>query len=101
MRFLLRTLALLLVLMTGGVFQTLAFASDTHADCEEETGSGDCSDCATDCALCLCCPLRAAPAPLPFVSQVEEPLVRPPIHVHPDVLLPGGVGRDIFQPPRA
>jgi hypothetical protein len=36
MQLLLRIIAVLLVLTTGGVFQTLAFASDTHASCAED-----------------------------------------------------------------
>ncbi|WP_426752105.1 hypothetical protein [Myxococcus sp. Y35] len=100
MQSLLRILAVLLVLTTGGVFQTLALASDEHSDCAEEV-TDDCEDCAPSCVLCVCCPLRAAPGPespiarlipaprpLPIPSRVDEPTL-------------SGVGTDIFQPPRA
>jgi len=98
---LLRILAILLVLMTGGVFQTLAFASNGAETCADEEEMGEqCADCAFDCAMCLCCPLRAAPsmpmveAPLP--APIPEP-VQSLMH-EPD---PSGVSADIFQPPRA
>lgn len=100
MQSLLRFLAVLLVLMTGGVFHTLALASDVHDECAEEA-SDECEDCSPNCVLCVCCPLRAAPAPtspharlippprpLPIPSRVDEPTL-------------SGVGTDIFQPPRA
>ncbi|QQR47941.1 hypothetical protein JKA73_18690 [Myxococcus xanthus] len=100
MQSLLRFLAVLLVLMTGGVFQTLALASDVHDECAEEA-SDECEDCSPNCVLCVCCPLRAAPAPaspnarlippprpLPIPSRVDEPTL-------------SGVRTDIFQPPRA
>lgn len=102
MQLLMRILAILLVLTTGGVFQTLAFASNGAATCadEEETGK-QCADCAFDCAMCLCCPLRAAPS----LPMVEVPVVPVPIHepvqstIHEPA--PSGVSADIFQPPRA
>lgn len=100
MQSLLRMLAVLLVLMTGGVFQTLALASDSHGDCADEA-SDDCEDCSPNCVLCVCCPLRAAPGPTSPVAQVI-PLPRPlpvPSHVTEPAL--SGVGTDIFQPPRA
>lgn len=96
MQSLLRFLAVLLVLMTGGVFQTLALASDVHDECAEEA-SDECEDCSPNCVLCVCCPLRAAPAPalpnarlippprpLPIPSRVEEPTL-------------SGVGTDILR----
>ncbi|MFY0523429.1 hypothetical protein ACN28I_09685 [Archangium gephyra] len=101
MQLLLRILAILLVLTTGGVFQTLAFASEGAVTCEDEEETGEqCADCALDCAMCLCCPLRAAPS----MPMVEAP-VPVPIHepvqsiIHESV--PSGVSADIFQPPRA
>jgi hypothetical protein len=101
MQLLFRLVAVLLVLTTGGVFQTLAFAADTHADCEEEEGADECTDCAPSCVLCPCCPLRAAPAPIPPIeSPTSVPLQpRVPTCVSEPVL--SGTGTDIFQPPRA
>jgi hypothetical protein len=101
MQLLLRILAILLVLTTGGVFQTLAFASDGTVTCEDEEETGEqCADCALDCAMCLCCPLRAAPS----MPMVEVP-VPVPIHEPVQSLIhesaPAGVSADIFQPPRA
>ncbi|NMO14616.1 hypothetical protein HPC49_03830 [Pyxidicoccus fallax] len=102
MQLFLRILAVLLVLMTGGVFQTLAFASDTHADCaEEEEGADDCTDCAPSCAMCQCCPLRAAPAPVPVIEQPEPGPALPPVPSRVDEPVLSGPGADIFQPPRA
>ena len=95
-------LALLLVLLTGGVPQTLAAAVDTHADCAEEEGDDctDCGECAPGCALCFCCPLRAAPpvvlgVRLPRVTSVDGP------ELAPKALLAGAGPPDIFHPPRA
>lgn len=97
---LLRFLAVLLVLMTGGVFQTLALASDVHDDCAEEA-SDECEDCSPNCVLCVCCPLRAAPGPAsPIARLIPSP--RPlPIPSRVDEPTLSGVGTDIFQPPRA
>jgi hypothetical protein len=102
MQLLLRILAILLVLTTGGVFQTLAFASDGAETCadEEETGK-QCADCAFDCAMCLCCPLRAA---APSIPRVEVPVPVPipePVRSLIHEPAPSGVSVDIFQPPRA
>ena len=101
MQLLLRLLAILLVLTTGGVFQTLAFASDGAETCaDEEETEKQCADCAFDCAMCLCCPLRAAPSipmvEVPVPAPIHEP-VRSIIHES----APSGVSADIFQPPRA
>lgn len=100
MRFLLRLIALLLMLTTGGVLQTLAFASEGVEACADEEDGEQCADCALDCGVCLCCPLRAAPVSPVVELRVEVPLpervlasVREPV--------PSGVGVDIFQPPRA
>jgi hypothetical protein len=96
-----RLIAILLVLTTGGVFQTLAFASDGTDACAGEEDEGRCADCASDCSLCLCCPLRAAPATPPLVeAAIDAPLPEPvPTTIGEPV--PSGVGADIFQPPRA
>ncbi len=96
---LLRILAVLLVLTTGGVFQTLAFAADVHADCEDEA-TGDCTDCSSACALCLCCPLRAAPVPAAIVDEPAAPPALPPVLFRVDEPVLSGTGADIFQPPR-
>ncbi|MFP2956635.1 hypothetical protein ACLEPN_02075 [Myxococcus sp. 1LA] len=100
MRSLLRFLAVLLVLTTGGVFQTLALASDVHDDCAEET-SDECEDCAPNCVLCVCCPLRAAPGPSFMVARLALPSLLLPVPSRVDEPLLSGVGTDIFQPPRA
>ncbi|AKQ66366.1 hypothetical protein A176_003278 [Myxococcus hansupus] len=100
MQSLLRLLAVLLVLMTGGVFQTLALASDEHSDCADEV-TDDCEDCSPNCVLCVCCPLRAAPGPTVPTAQVmlpPRPLPVPSRVTEPTL---SGVGFDIFQPPRA
>jgi len=99
MQLFLRLMAVLLVLATGGVFQTLAFASDEHAVCEDDERGG-CETCASDCALCLCCPLRAAPAS----PRVEAPMSAPALPSVPCIVdepVLSRVGADIFQPPRA
>jgi hypothetical protein len=96
-----RIIAILLVLTTGGVFQTLAFAGDEHVACAGEEEDGDaCIDCAFDCGMCLCCPLRAAPA-----SQRLEAVVRMPVLDMVSCLADAepvlsGAATDIFQPPR-
>ncbi|WNG37704.1 hypothetical protein F0U61_31465 [Archangium violaceum] len=101
MQLLLRILAILLVLMTGGVFQTLAFASDGAVACEDEEETGEqCADCALDCAMCLCCPLRAAPS-LPMVDVPAPALLHEPVLSIIHASAPSGVSADIFQPPRA
>lgn len=100
MWFLLRFLAVLLVLMTGGVFQTLAFASDTHADCAEDEDD-ECTDCAPSCVLCPCCPLRATPAPVPFIEDLAAAPAPPPVPARVDEPVLSGLAADIFQPPRA
>ncbi|AEI67193.1 hypothetical protein [Corallococcus macrosporus] len=100
MQFLLRLLAVLLVLTTGGVFQTLALASDVHDECAEEA-SDDCADCSTTCVLCVCCPLRAAPGPSITVARLLLPSLRLPLPSRVAEPLLTGVGADIFQPPRA
>ncbi|XXF78542.1 hypothetical protein P2318_01935 [Myxococcaceae bacterium GXIMD 01537] len=102
MQSLLRILALLLVLTTGGVFQTLAFASDGAETCadEEETGK-PCADCSFDCAMCLCCPLRAAAPDMPKVEVPAPAPIHEPVRslIHEPVL--SGVSADIFRPPTA
>ncbi|MBZ4400604.1 hypothetical protein K8625_33350 [Myxococcus sp. AS-1-15] len=100
MQLLLRLMVVLLVLTTGGVFQTLAFASDTHADCMEDEGD-DCTDCAPSCVLCPCCPLRAAPAPVPVMGDLAAAPTPPLVPSHVDEPVLSGTATDIFQPPRA
>ncbi|SEU25155.1 hypothetical protein [Stigmatella erecta] len=99
MPYLLRILALLLVLTAGGVFQTLALVSEGAVPCEDEEGTEE--PCA-DCTVCLCCPHRAL-AGTPLVDmRVLPPASRPspvPLRLHAPV--PSGVTADIFQPPRA
>ncbi|QSQ12950.1 hypothetical protein [Myxococcus landrumensis] len=98
---LLRILAIFLVLMTGGVFQTLAFASQETEPCADAEEAGQpCEDCASDCVLCLCCPLRAATPSLPEVD-VSLPTPRhEPAPSRPPALALSGVSSDIFQPPK-
>lgn len=98
MRFVLRLLALLLVLTSSGVFQTLALASEEQADCASEDDPSGCTDCSKS-APCACCPLRAlampAPVPLPVVCSSETSAffrVEGPVAVAARV--------DIFRPPR-
>ncbi|ADO69006.1 hypothetical protein [Stigmatella aurantiaca] len=99
MPFLLRILALLLVLTTGGVFQTLALASEGTVACADEEESGQ--PCA-DCALCLCCPLRAAPsAPRVEVRVLIPASLPPPAPQALNTPVSSGVLADIFRPPRA
>jgi hypothetical protein len=107
MQLLLRLMAVLLVLTTGGVFQTLAFAAGDASVCTEDGGEhGDegetdgCADCTTGCGLCLRCPQLATPgmavalpARLAPVRQLLQPgAPRPVVSAH---------SGDIFQPPRA
>ena len=96
----LRLIALLLVLTTGGVSQTLALVGGGVEDCAGEEGDGPCADCAGDCGVCPCCPLRAIPA-TPVVEIIAE--VTPPEPVRVSLSEPAlfTVGTDIFQPPRA
>ncbi|RKG60902.1 hypothetical protein D7X30_08325 [Corallococcus sp. AB011P] len=96
-----RLLAVLLVLTTGGVFQTLAYAAGTTSACEEEADEEQhCTDCTASCGLCVRCPQPASPGmevllPVPPVL-VSEPA---PTDVVPPVLSPPLT--DVFQPPRA
>ncbi|EPX60457.1 hypothetical protein D187_001944 [Cystobacter fuscus DSM 2262] len=96
----LRLIALLLMLTTGGVPQTLALVGDGVEDCAGEEDDGPCADCAGDCGLCPYCPLRAIPA-TPVLEMLAE--VTPPeqalVSLGEPALL--AVGTDIFQPPRA
>ena len=96
----LRLIALLLVLTTGGVSQTLALVGDGVEDCAGEEDDGPCADCAGDCGVCPCCPLRAIPA-TPVVDMTAERIPPEPVLVslrEPPLF---AVGTDIFQPPRA
>jgi hypothetical protein len=98
MRFVLRLLALLLVLTSSGVFQTLALASEEQADCAGEDDPGGCMDCSKS-APCACCPLRAlaipAPVPLPTVCSTGTSVF---FSVEGPVAAAARV--DIFRPPR-
>jgi len=102
-----RLLAVFLVLSSTGVLP--AAARFAHADCEEctrpqagnsEAGESDCTDCPADCAVCICCPLRAAAA--------AQPTGFVPLPINPQrvaaaearAALPG-ITSDIFHPPRA
>ncbi|WP_338863607.1 hypothetical protein [Myxococcus stipitatus] len=97
----LRILAILLVLMTGGVFQTLALASQETEPCADEDDTGQpCEDCASDCVLCLCCPLRAATPSLPDVNVSAPAPLHEPAPSRPQALALSGVSTDIFQPPK-
>jgi hypothetical protein len=100
MQLFLRLIAILLMLTTGGVFQTLAFASDGAEACADEETGDACADCALDCGVCLCCPLRAAPASSGVELPVEAPLLEPVLASLSEPA-PSGVRPDIFQPPRA
>ena len=98
MRSVLRLLALLLVLTSSGVFQTLALASEEEADCASEDDPRGCTDC-SDSAPCACCPLRAlampAPVPLPIVRSTGTRVF---FRVEAPVVAADCV--DIFRPPR-
>ncbi|WP_225410356.1 hypothetical protein [Stigmatella hybrida] len=99
MAYLLRILALLLVLTAGGVFQTLALVSEGAVPCEDEEGPEE--RCA-DCAVCLCCPHRALPGSSVVEVRVLPPASRPsPAPRGPHTPVPSGVTADIFQPPKA
>ena len=100
MQLFLRLIAILLMLTTGGVFQTLAFASDGAEACADEEEGDECADCALDCGVCLCCPLRAAPASPVVELPVEAPLLEPVLASLSEPAS-SGVGADIFLPPRA
>jgi hypothetical protein len=99
MPFLFRLIAVLLMLTSGGVVQTLAFASGGDVNCAGEQDEGPCTDCTLDCGLCLCCPLRAAPA-LSLVQTQEAPVREEALSAIGEPVL-AGPGEDIFQPPRA
>ena len=98
MRSVLRLLALLLVLTSSGVFQTLALASEEQADCGSEDDPGGCTDC-SDCAPCACCPLRAlampAPVELPIAGSIETS-----VSFRVDGPVVAAACADIFRPPR-
>lgn len=96
---LLRILAVLLALTTGGVFQTLAYAAEEHGECADEE-SANCTDCSPLCATCVCCPVRAAAAPHTMVVQWVAALREPVVVVTEEPVVSALVS-DIFQPPRA
>jgi len=99
MQLLLRILALALMLSTGGVFQTLAYAADEHTECADEE-SASCADCSPLCADCVCCPVRAAAAaPSVGVQWVAAP--REQVAVVTEEPVASALVSDIFQPPRA
>jgi hypothetical protein len=104
MRVLLRLLILVLVLASSGIPQSLAC---TEPDCcapnsteiqapNHESHEETCSD---DCGLCICCPLRAAPAA--WASLPTQASSRKYFAVLTDD--PNGIlaSREIFQPPRS
>jgi hypothetical protein len=101
-----RLLVVLLVLSSTGVLP--AAARLAHAGCEDGAGAGPghsggdegrCRDCSPNCAVCVCCPLRAA-------STMQLIGVAPLEH-HPQRArfaetsgaLPG-ITAAIFHPPR-
>ncbi|RKG74075.1 hypothetical protein [Corallococcus terminator] len=99
MQTLFRLLAVLLVLTTGGVFQTLAFATGASSACSEEADE-DCADCTASCGLCVRCPQPASPT-VDVLLPLAPVLVAEPVHgviVHPVLTAPL---TDVFQPPRA
>ncbi|MFP2903683.1 hypothetical protein ACLESD_01130 [Pyxidicoccus sp. 3LFB2] len=96
-----RLIAILLVLTTGGVFQTLAFAGDEFATCAGEEEDGDtCTDCVLDCGLCQCCPLRGAPGGHGPEAVVSRPMLEAMSFIPDDEPILSGMGAEIFQPPR-
>jgi hypothetical protein len=96
-----RVLAVLLALMATGIVPTLAAVRSCGEEigAEHEDAHGACRDCAPDCALCLCCPLRAAPtkghglssAGTAFAERLMLPAERPALRLD---------GTRIFHPPR-
>ena len=100
MQLLFRLLAVLLVLTTGGVFQTLASVLGQEETCEEEDGTRECTDCTSQCGLCAHCPRLATPgaemARLPELPPTRERALA--VSSAPVV---SAVFADIFQPPRA
>lgn len=97
-----RSLHLLLIVATlsgTGLFDVLGLESEA---CEEEasgSSSGECTDCAEGCALCVCCPrvVNLSTPELPELAvRAPEPIVRQ-THAPAD----SGFRGDIFQPPRA
>lgn len=95
-----RVLPLLLALVATGTLPTLAAPERV---CSEGIGTGDaspCRDCSPTCALCLCCPLRAAPTEghaMPSGGTAVVERLKPSAD-HP-ALRSGGAS--IFHPPRA
>lgn len=92
--------SLIVATLSGtGLFDV--FGLETEA-CEEEasdSSSGECSDCAEGCALCVCCPrvVTLSTQELPELAvRAPEPIVRQ-THAPAD----SGFRGDIFQPPRA
>jgi hypothetical protein len=103
-----RILAVLLILGSSGIVPTLAsLAVGGAEDClgagaserSDEEHDGPCSGCSDSCSLCICCPLRCAPAPRGFVVASAALCSRSLSCAAPAPAL-SGVGTDIFHPPR-
>lgn len=101
MRTALRALAFALVLVTSGFAQAVVSSLEPGAPCAgSEAADGPCDDCATECGVCACCPLRATVVELPRVAPaaIELPATEHARPAEPTVAL---VCADIFHPPQA
>ena len=101
-----RLLVILLVLSSTGVLPAVSRLAE--AECDEATQAEDancadekehCADCAPDCGVCICCPLRATPTMrvvgmAPIETRSQRIALAEPIRV----LV--GMTAEIFHPPR-
>jgi hypothetical protein len=95
-----RLFALLLALVATGI---LPSAAAPERVCSPGIGAEDaspCSDCSPECALCLCCPLRAAPTRVSGVPAVEHAFAERFVP-RPQRPAPRPEGASVFHPPRA
>jgi hypothetical protein len=103
-----RLLALVLALATSGIVPAVATAqgacneeiADTSANGHHDADESPDGGCSTDCALCLCCPLRAAPARAPISSSAGVTRVGNLPTLSP-LLATRAAYTSIFHPPRA
>lgn len=107
MRLLLRALVLLLAFATTGIVAPLANLgercqqghAETQGAADHSHESDGCEGCSPNCAVCVCCPLRAAnTAP---VAVVATALRTESLRPDETAFLPAGIDAVIFHPPRA
>ena len=104
MRVLLRLLILVLVLVSSGIPQSLACTepdccASTSAEFQSPEHESHEDTCTENCGLCMCCPLRAAPAA--SASLPAQPSGRTFFPVLTDEPIGILASREIFQPPRS